>query len=417
VVIPARDEADSIGPTLRALAGQQGFHGRPLDPESYEVIVLANNCRDETAAIARRLGAGRASLALHVAEVDLPLGEAHVGLARRIAMDEACRRLLAVGRPGGVIATTDADTLVAPTWLAATLREVELGAEAVGGRIMVAARERQALPAPVRSRFLRNVGYHALVSEVAARLDPRPGDPWPCHGQFFGASLAITARAYCMVGGLPVLASSEDKALDLALRRLDIEIRHSVDVRVYTSGRLTGRAPAGLAALLSTWSSQEQDDRFQLVPSAATVVARARCRRSLRDLWARLQASREPGASEVARLAELAGLPEAWLRQALLEADRFGLLLDAFESRVGWHQQPGLVDVRQTLDELRAWLEPYRRQRPVTPILARPDQGPPGIAPTRPAEPLLAPSRSRPSLAALEQVEPVGPLAPSPQVA
>jgi hypothetical protein len=352
-----------------------------------------------------------------VVEVDLPVGEAHVGSARRLAMDEACRRLLSVGRPRGVIATTDADTLVAPTWLAATLREVEVGAEAVGGRILVAARERGAMPPPVRSRFLRNVGYHALASEVAARLDPRPGDPWPCHEQFFGASLALTARAYRAVGGLPVLPSSEDKALGLALRRLDLEIRHSLDVRVFTSGRLAGRAPGGLAALLAGWSNPTLGDRFQCVPSAATVVARATSRRALRELWARRQASRELCAARAARLAELAAVPEAWLRQLLLDAERFGPLLEALEARAGWHCEPVLVDVRLAIDELRAWLEPYRRPRPLTPVVARPVQGPPFGGPSRAAEPLLARSSPRPSLAALEQVEPVGPLAPPPQVA
>ena len=152
---------------------------------------------------------------LHVIEVELPSEHAHVGSARRLAMDEACRRLFAAGRPRGVIATTDADTIVSRTWLATTLQEVALGAEAVGGRILVIPEELRSLAPAVRARFLRNVGYWALVNEVAARIDPRPGDPWPCHEQFSGASLALTARGYRAVGGLPPLPSSEDMALGM----------------------------------------------------------------------------------------------------------------------------------------------------------------------------------------------------------
>ena len=88
-----------------------------------------------TADVARRLARSSPGVPIHVVEIDFPVGEAHVGAARRLAMDEACQRLLTLGRTDGIIATTDADTVVAPTWLAAIMRECERGVEAVGGRI------------------------------------------------------------------------------------------------------------------------------------------------------------------------------------------------------------------------------------------------------------------------------------------
>jgi Nodulation protein S (NodS) len=60
------------------------------------------------------------------------------GSARRVGMDAACACLLQVGRPKGIIACTDADTVVAPDWLAAQLRGVSEGARAIGGRIELA---------------------------------------------------------------------------------------------------------------------------------------------------------------------------------------------------------------------------------------------------------------------------------------
>lgn len=422
VVIPARDEADSIERTLTALAAQRDLAGRPLDPDSYELILLANNCRDETATMARRFAERRRALALHVVELELPPEEAHVGAARRIGMDEAYRRLASLGRPSDLIATTDADTLVSPTWLAAMLREVGRGAEAVGGRILVAADERRAMTPPVRRRFLRNVGYWALVNEVDARVDPRPGDPWPCHEQFFGASLAVTVRAYGAVGGLPVRPSGEDVALAAALRRADIAIRHSVDVRVHTSGRLDGRTPAGLAALLAGWSRLATDDDRQRVPSVETVVARATCRRAVRDLWRRTSMGGDLCDRELVHLAELAGVPAAWLSQAIPGSDRLGLLLDELEQRSVWHREPDLVDVRAAIDGLRAWLAPYRREAARPPTFARHLRGLPFLPPARLLDRQIErASRAAARLAALEQVEPIGeraaPLAPPPQVA
>jgi hypothetical protein len=406
VVIPARDEAGAIEITLQALADQQDFDGNPLAPDTYEVILLANNCRDDTVGVARRWAARNAAFALHVVECDLPVETAQVGTARRLAMDEASRRLFALGRPRGVIATTDADTLVSPTWIAATLREVALGADAVGGRILIATEERRAMPPRVRKRFLRNVGYYAFANEVTARIDPRPADPWPWHEQFFGASLAVTARAYRSVGGLPALSSGEDAALARALQRANIEIRHSPTVRVHTSGRLDGRTPAGLAALLASWVYPTSGDQYQQVPSAANVVARATALRAIRDLWHVARMSRDICASELAVLAEYAGVPESWLGRAILTTDRIGVLLSEIDARASWRRTPDLVDVRVGIEQLRAWLEPYRRPGAPPPTFARHLAGLPFLDPSRRFDRPAVRKPRQLRLAPREQVQP-----------
>ena len=155
----------------------------------------------------------------------------------------------------------------------------------------------------VRSRFLRNVGYFALANEVEMRIDPRPGDPWPCHWAFFGASLALTARAYRAVGGLPALSSGEDAALERALRRAEIPVRIAGCPRPYI--RPDGRSHAGriLAALLASWSTQLVDEPFKQVPSGAAIVARASWRRRLREHWQRTQIDQADGDPDMAQLA------------------------------------------------------------------------------------------------------------------
>ena len=76
VVMPVRDLAARLPAALAALAVQTEFDGRRLDPASFEIVVLANNCSDTSAACARRFATLHPELCLHVVEVQI--GRAHV---------------------------------------------------------------------------------------------------------------------------------------------------------------------------------------------------------------------------------------------------------------------------------------------------------------------------------------------------
>jgi len=78
-------------------------------------------------------------------------------------------------------------------------------------------------------------------------LDPQPFDPWLCHHQHFGASLAAAAHANRLAGGAPDVPDLEDEALVRALEHADLRVRHSPHVRELTSSRLGGGAavPSG----------------------------------------------------------------------------------------------------------------------------------------------------------------------------
>ncbi len=287
VIIPARNEEQSLEQTLSALATQRARNGLALDPRRYEVLLLINNSSDGSACQAAQVARKYPSLRLHIAEIQLPEPDAHVGKARRLLMDAAWHRFRCNGRADGIIASTDADTIVSETWVDATIFEIRRGADAVGGRILISSEDLQFLDPDARSCHLRDVGYRALVAEIESLIDPDPADPWPRHFQHFGASVAVTASAYLKCGGLPVQESLEDVALHDALERTGASIRHSPNVRVYTSARVDGRTGFGFARQLQIWSQAHRNGHPFLVRSAEDVINELHVRRELRLGWQR----------------------------------------------------------------------------------------------------------------------------------
>ncbi len=245
VVVPARDERRRIGACLRALAAQ-----REVPCEQYETIVILDGCVDDTAEAVRLAASELPRLRVHRIELASAQG---VGRARRLGMDIACGRLRGLGREDGLIASTDADSVVAPDWLCTQLELLSAGAEAIGGRIELDGEEVLKLtPGALAARdgAVAARTQRALRSSVAPELVE--------HHQFSGASLALTAAAYARCGGLPVRAALEDEALEHALTSQGVAIHRSARVRVRTSARTSGRAPRGLARDLASADWRER---------------------------------------------------------------------------------------------------------------------------------------------------------------
>ncbi|MDI5968866.1 glycosyltransferase [Streptomyces sp. SL13] len=222
VIVPAHDEALLLPRALDALhtaAGHPALHGVALS-----LVVAADLCRDDTAAIARTAGAD-------VVEVSAR----NAGIARHAAIRHALRRL---GTPESAtwIATTDADSRVPPDWLAHQLAQAAHGWDAVVGTVDVTVWP-ASYPAGAQTRYTADYRRAASRSPHA-------------HPHVHGANLGLSARAYRAVGGFPPLASGEDVALVARLDRARFRVLRTTACPVDTSARFAGRAPGGFSAHL-----------------------------------------------------------------------------------------------------------------------------------------------------------------------
>jgi cellulose synthase/poly-beta-1,6-N-acetylglucosamine synthase-like glycosyltransferase len=282
VAIPVKDEEERLPACLGALAQQCGRFGQPLPGGLVRIVLFANNCTDQSASLARKLG-GVLSLDVRVVEARLPPAAAHAGNARRAAMDLAEAWLAEGGETDGVILTTDADSQVGTSWIAENLAAFEAGADAVLGRIDL-DEEGKLLPEALHQRGELEDAYERLLTELSSLLDPREHNPWPHHATISGASLGITRAAYCRVGRLPRVPLGEDKALIALLSRHDGRIRYCPTAHVITSGRTDGRAPGGVAHTLAMRSREPDAFCDDALEPFRTAVARASWRGRLRGL-------------------------------------------------------------------------------------------------------------------------------------
>lgn len=277
IAVPARNEARRLPALIDALAAQSwpGRAGARLD-----VVLVIHNSLDGSARIAKAAAAAHKGLALTLLETRFALADAHVGSARRMAMQTACAKT----GPGGVVMTTDADARPDPDWIAANLRAITHGADLVGGRLYCDASEEAVLGPAFQRRAAIHARHAALADQLTGLIDPLAHDPLPRHTDHSGASIAIRAEVYRAVGGLPALPVREDLALVARVRAAGYRVRHAPLARVQVSPRLRGRAPGGMADCLKTWLREEAENRPVRVEAVRAIETRARRRAALRDL-------------------------------------------------------------------------------------------------------------------------------------
>jgi glycosyltransferase involved in cell wall biosynthesis len=220
VIVPAHDEQDVLPFCLASVRRA----ARTVRGMSVHLVVVADDCRDRTAAVARRGGAS-------VVSIDAR----NAGAARAAGAREVLRRTRRLDPANVWLATTDADTLVPAHWLRQQVRRAGQGWDAIVGTIEVA--DWSGYPPGMRSRFRERYERSATGNGQ--------------HGHVHGANLGFRASAYLAAGGFPELPTAEDHALVAALTAAGSRVLRTRALPVVTSARRDSRAPDGFSGYLA----------------------------------------------------------------------------------------------------------------------------------------------------------------------
>ncbi len=213
VVVPARNEELLLPACLDAIEVAAAAVPVPV-----HVVVALDRCSDASAAIVASYRS------VHGVETDA----GNVGAARGHGVEHVLR--LAHGTPSDRVwlATTDADSVVPPDWLARQLALASYGWEVVVGTVVVDDWSDH----PAETGPLWNASYR----------------PVEHHPHVHGANLGCSAAAYLDAGGWSPLETDEDVALLAALAHRKV-IRTAM-LPVQTSARRDPRAAGGFGDTL-----------------------------------------------------------------------------------------------------------------------------------------------------------------------
>ena len=208
VVIPVYNEERLLARCIASI--QKSARCVLLGAEPVEIVVVLDSCTDKSHVIASRRN-------VMILAGDLR----NVGAARALGAGYCLKR------KARWLAFTDADTVVAPGWLAGQLQQK---CDAVCGTVHVGDWEDHA--SSTRRHF---ASYYSDLDG---------------HRHIHGANLGVSAAAYQQAGGFLPLACSEDVALVEALQRCGASIAWSAAPRVMTSARKEFRCAGGFGANL-----------------------------------------------------------------------------------------------------------------------------------------------------------------------
>ena len=218
VIVPAHNEEQLLPACLASLRrAARALRGIPV-----RIVVVADDCQDETVRVARRGGAAVVAT-----------GDRNVGAARAAGAAAVLKRAAALDPAEVWLATTDADTLVPSRWLRGQVRFANRGCDAVAGTVRVAdwSGYRPAVGAAFRERYDASTGSG--------------------HPHVHGANLGIRASVYLTAGGFPPVATAEDHALVSALAASGGRVLRTRALPVVTSARRDARAPRGFGHYLA----------------------------------------------------------------------------------------------------------------------------------------------------------------------
>ncbi len=237
VVIPAHNESLNITSTVQSLARCR----RPETLAELDIVVIADNCTDDTATVARRAGA----------RVIERIDEARrgKGYALRFGFD----RLLAEGFDAVLV--IDADTLVEPNLLVEIIRVLETGVAGAQTRYGVLDPE-----ASIRSRLMNT----ALMAVNVLR--PRGRERLGLSVGILGNGFALTAGTLAAV---PYDAHSIVEDLEYGLR----VVRSGRRIAFVDGTTVRGMMPSTKSGV-ETQRVRWEGGRFSMIAQNAPALAR-----------------------------------------------------------------------------------------------------------------------------------------------
>jgi len=234
VVVPARDEAASLGACLGSLLGQSepGF----ALGEQWELIVVDDDSSDGTRGIADAAAAGRAGvMAMAAPALDLSERGGFTGKSN------ACWAGAQQAR-GAWLLFTDADTVHEAGDLSRALHE----AEKYGVALLSYS------PRQIVTGFWQRAVMPLVFSELASVYPPKQvGDPASRVAAANGQFILVEREAYFAVGGHRVLGRAivEDVALARNIKRAKLGIRLR-----YAPEALSARMYRTLGEMIEGWT-------------------------------------------------------------------------------------------------------------------------------------------------------------------
>lgn len=221
VVVPAHDEELLLGRCLTSISRAVENLTAERPGLFATTVVVLDRCRDRSAEVAD-------GFPVDVVRVDA--GRVGVARAHGVRWAESTTRPAPANAVW--IASTDADTVVPPTWLTQQVQTADLGADLVLGRV-------EPDPADLDHRI--HAAWHRL-HPTHAHVNPH------VHPHVHGANLGIRLDAYHRTGGFAPVSQHEDAALVDSARRLGLTL--TTGTTAVTSGRLNGRAGGGFSGYL-----------------------------------------------------------------------------------------------------------------------------------------------------------------------
>ncbi|MCB1234004.1 MAG: glycosyltransferase family 2 protein [Verrucomicrobiae bacterium] len=301
VTLPAKNEGESLIRSLMSL--------RDCDTTAApaEIIVVVNTSETDPPAIVSRNAADAAAAREWAAKNSterrrfylleahgLPRKHAGVGLARKIAMDEACRRLEAAGQPRGAIACFDADSRCDPNYLAEVEALFRRDESCQAGSVY--------FEHPLEGDEFSPAVYDAIAHyelHLRVYVNAQKWAGFPFATQTIGSSMAVRADAYQAQNGMNKRQAGEDfyflhKFTPLG-RVVDLNT-----TRVIPSPRVSHRVPFGTGRAVA--------DRLAAPEGEAPNTHAPDSFRALRTLFERVDDFRTAKDTDLPTL--LAGSPE-----------------------------------------------------------------------------------------------------------